>query len=242
MPHIQCCELKSVDFINAKIINHGFLLNTFCSWSSHCPSTKLSNYTPWKYMAHKVSFRFEEKLITEAIPYTFNLSMAPWLMMKTLTSSVMQMILQLCQTLCAGYLRLQNLKIGRFLGETNIDIVNQPICTVCVVNSIILVSIFIGIGTGDQINIWRGGQEYSFAPRYLAPSRENSPQIPWFKPMFCSKSDSFQRIRPLDPYRYYKIMNLFMCWHRPVVDQCRAPLPILAIFLCYDIWRTTVTI
>ena len=47
-----------------------------------------------------------------------------------------------------------------------------------------------GVNGGQYLERWWG---YGFAPpQYLAPSRENSPQIlvPWFKPKFSSKSDS----------------------------------------------------
>ncbi len=100
----------------------------------------------------------------------------------------------------------------------------------------------IGVGTGGSRgrrppNIWRGAGIWFCPPQHLAPSRENSPQMPWFKPKFCSKSDSFRGLCPLDPHK-----NIRQCTYlrigvgrRPRM-ACRAP-PILPIFLC--LWTVT---
>ena len=60
----------------------------------------------------------------------------------------------------------------------------------------------IGVGTGGSRGggaapaiFGEGGGNMALPPEYLAPSMENSPQIPWFMPKFCSKSDSF-RVAP----------------------------------------------
>ncbi len=99
----------------------------------------------------------------------------------------------------------------------------------------------IGVGTGGSRGVppppqylERGGGNMVLPPppQCLAPSRENSPQIPWFKPKFCSKSESIRGLCPLDPHKnitHYSCIGVQ--W--PRMAHCTPPILPIFLRLCY---------